>query len=404
MPQKLRIAIIGFGRMGHGFVAAMLAHSAPGKSPPSATSTRKSARGTEAHQLVPNARICSDRPEDIFQDKSLDAVGLFTLADARPALIRRALAEKKHILAEKPLASDIQTEWDLLAAIEKAEKKSGGVLVAVNIFNRNAWYHKQIQQHIAAGDIGSLAIIRVCHMTPGHMPTEGHEPEGPPFHDCGMHYVDVARWYAKSEYKSWHAQGLRMWNYQDPWWVQCHGTFENGVVFDITQGFVYGQLARDKTHNCYVDCIGTAGIARMRHDFKNATIEIHAKDRTITKTAPFNDKKLDVMVDIFARSLAAGKNLGFPTARDSVIALRHLLENAQRCHQPQSTGHRHAAGNATNPRPAPHDAHRLRPAQNAIPRPIKSPPSATAKKPAPVAKISAPRSRTEKLEIPAHDA
>ena len=103
-------------------------------------------------------------------------------------------------------------------------------------------------------------------MTPGHMPTEGHEPEGPPFHDCGMHYVDVARWYAKSEYKSFHAQGLRMWNHKDPWWVQAHGTFDNGVVFDITQGFVYGHLATDKTHNCYVDLVGTTGIARMRHD------------------------------------------------------------------------------------------------------------------------------------------
>jgi hypothetical protein len=41
---------------------------------------------------------------------------------------------------------------------------------------------------------------------------------------------------------------------------------------------------------------------------------------TVYKTAPFNDKKLDVMVDVFARSVIAGKNLGFPQARDSVIA------------------------------------------------------------------------------------
>lgn len=47
------------------------------------------------------------------------------------------------------------------------------------------------------GEIGDLAVIRICHMTPSHMPLEGHDPEGPPFHDCGMHYVDVARWYAK---------------------------------------------------------------------------------------------------------------------------------------------------------------------------------------------------------------
>ena len=41
--------------------------------------------------------------------------------------------------------------------------------------------------------------------------------------------------YADSEYKTWHAQGMRMWDYKDPWWVQCHGTFENGIAFDVTQ-------------------------------------------------------------------------------------------------------------------------------------------------------------------------
>ena len=54
--------------------------------------------------------------------------------------------------------------------------------------------------------------------------------------------------------------GVNMWNYKDPWWVQCHGTFQNGVVFDITRGFVYGQLSKDQTHNSYVDIIGTKGL------------------------------------------------------------------------------------------------------------------------------------------------
>ena len=193
-------------------------------------------------------------------------------------------------------------------------------MVAVNLFNRNAWYHKALRAFISEGEIGKLGIIRVCHMTPGHMPGEGHEPEGPPFHDCGMHYVDVARWYAQSEYATWHAQGLRMWNHKDPWWVQVHGTFASGVVFDITQGFVYGHLARDKTHNCYVDVIGTKGICRMHHDFQVATIECHGINCTTHKTAPFNDKKLDVMCSLMAKSLRAGKNLSMPSARDSAVA------------------------------------------------------------------------------------
>lgn len=311
MEKKLRAGILGYGRMGRGFVAAMQGNELWEVA--AVYDICGPARQLAAQQ-VPEAAIYEE-PDAIFRDPSIDAVGLFTLADARPQQIRRALANGKHVLAEKPIAADIATEWQLVHEIEASDR-----LVAVNLFNRNAWYHKEIQRYIEEGEIGELAVIRICHMTPGHMPLEGHDPEGPPFHDCGMHYVDVARWYAKSEYRSWHAQGLRMWEYKDPWWVQVHGTFANGVVFDITQGFIYGHLAKEQTHNCYVDVIGTKGVARMRHDFTEATVELHGVHRTIRTTDAFNDKKLDVMVDVFGRSIAAGKNLGMPQARDSVIA------------------------------------------------------------------------------------
>lgn len=219
------------------------------------------------------------------------------------------------MIAEKPIAADSKTEWELVREIEASK-----ALVTINLFNRNAWYHKEIINYIREGEIGKLAIVRVCHMTPGHMPTEGHDPEGPPFHDCGMHYVDLARWYADSEYERWHAQGMWMWDHKDPWWVQVHGNFKNGVVFDITQGFVYGHLALEKTHNSYVDLIGTKGICRMRHDFKNATIEMHGVHTTVRKTGLFNDKKLDVLCALMIASLDAGKNMGLPCARDSAIA------------------------------------------------------------------------------------
>jgi predicted dehydrogenase len=311
MARRLRAGILGYGRMGRAFVAAL---DQSDLWEVCAVYDISAAARQLARQNVPNAAIY-EAPEHIFADPSIDVVGLFTLADARPLQIRQALACGKHILAEKPLGADVATEWQLVREIETSDR-----FVAVNLFNRNAWYHKDIQRFIADGQIGDLAVIRVCHMTPGHMPLEGHDPEGPPFHDCGMHYVDVARWYANSEYNTWHAQGIRMWDYKDPWWVQVHGTFANGVVFDITQGFVYGHLSKQQPHNCYLDAIGTRGVARMRHDFSMAVVELYGVGETVYKTAPFNDKKLDVMVDVFARSVIAGKNLGFPQARDSVIA------------------------------------------------------------------------------------
>jgi myo-inositol 2-dehydrogenase/D-chiro-inositol 1-dehydrogenase len=309
--EKLKIGVIGFGRMGQLYGRELL------KSPLwelAYICDTGIAAGKAAEAIAPGATIIDDE-DRIFEDPTIDVVGLFALADSRPTQLYKALKAGKHVLAEKPIAGDIKTEWEMAEAVAKSDR-----MVAVNMFNRNAWYHKMMIDFIRSGEIGELAIIRIAHMTPGHMPQEGHGPEGPCFHDCGMHYVDVARWYAGSDYDTYHAQGVRMWSYSDPWWVQVHGTFQNGVVFDITQGFVYGHMAQVQTHSCYVDVIGTKGIARLKYDFKTATVELHGVHNTVTKTDGFNDKKIDILVDVFAKSVLAGKNLGYPTVRDSVIA------------------------------------------------------------------------------------
>ena len=160
MSRRFRIGVIGFGRMGRGFVAEMLqskvwdvAYICDGYEP-----SREIARET-----CPKARVVDD-PGIIFKDKSLDVVGLFTLADVRPALIRKALKAKLHILAEKPLAADSATEWKLVKQIEASKQ-----LVAVNIFNRNAWYHHEIINFIRSGQIGELGIVRVCQIGRAHV-------------------------------------------------------------------------------------------------------------------------------------------------------------------------------------------------------------------------------------------
>ena len=245
------------------------------------------ASGEVSRKLSPSSRIISDEQE-IFDDQSVEAVGLFALANSRKEQIEKAVRSNKHILTEKPIADTIDKEWEIVDLIEKYDR-----IAAVNLYLRNSWYHQAMKQFIDEGEIGELAILRICHMTPGLAPGEGHEYEGPAYHDCGMHYIDIARWYADSEYKTWHAQGMRMWDYKDPWWVQCHGTFENGIAFDVTQGFVYGQLSRNQTHNAYTDIIGTKGIVRMTHDFRTAVVELHGVNRTLRLEKPFGGKNLD---------------------------------------------------------------------------------------------------------------
>ena len=279
-----------------------------------------------AKKLSPKSKVIENEQE-IFDDKTVEVVGLFALADSRKEQIERAIQSGKHVISEKPIADTITREWEAVKIAENTQLFS-----TVNLYLRNAWYHKLIKEFIQKGEIGELAVMRICHLTPGLAPGEGHEYEGPSFHDCGMHYVDIARWYAGCDFKTWNAQAVRMWNYKDPWYLQCHGTFENGIVFDVTQGHVYGQLSKVHTHNSYIDMIGTKGIARMTHDFKTAVVELHGVTQTIREKRPFGGKNIDVLCDLFADSIESGvRHPNLPTLRDSAISSEYawkFLENA----------------------------------------------------------------------------
>lgn len=320
----IKVGLIGFGRMGRFFLEEM--QKSGRWDIVYICDINPSAREL-AKKMSPQSKVI-ENDQEIFDDKNIQVVGLFTLANSRKEQIEKAIHNKKHIIAEKPIADTINLEWKAVHISEQSE-----VLATVNLYLRNSWYHNMIKDFISQGEIGKLAIIRICHLTPGLAPGEGHEYEGPPFHDCGMHYVDITRWYAESNFKTWNAQALRMWNYKEPWWLQCQGTFENGIVFDITQGHVYGQLSKNQTHNSYIDIIGTEGIVRMTHDFKKAVVELHGINQTIREERPYGEKNIDILCNLFADSVESGKrHPQLPTLKDSAIASEYawkFLENAK---------------------------------------------------------------------------
>lgn len=322
--RKIKIGIIGFGRMGGMHLHAL---QESGLWDVAYICDVSETCRAEASILAPEA-IVTDDEDIVFADPKVEVVSLCALADSRPVQIEKAIKYGKHVIAEKPIGANVKEEKSI---VEKFEKS--GLLATVNLYLRNSWYHKELKRFIESGEIGDLAILRICHLTPGLAPGEGHESEGPSFHDCGMHYVDIAKWYAGADYKTWNAQAVRMWSYKDPWFLQAHGTFENGVVFDITQGHVYGQLSAVQTHNSYVDIIGSKGIARMTHDFNTAIVDLHGVSRTERIEKPYGGKNLDRMVVRFAESIHNGVlHKDLPTFRDAARASEwswRFLENAK---------------------------------------------------------------------------
>ncbi len=336
MNKRHRIGVIGFGDMGRHWATEIAAST---RWDLAAICDKSPALLELAGKEHPGVRLTSDA-EHLFGDASLAVIGIYTQAHHRPPLMERALAAGKHLMIEKPVGADLATEQRMLELIEAGDRQ-----VAVNLFNRNAWYHKEALAFIAAGEIGELSVVRIRHQTPGRLPYSRSidEPvvsEGVPFHNCGMHYVDVARWYAGGEYVAgqWHAQGAGFWGVPHPWWINAHGMFSNGVVFDLTQGFCYGHLAKEKIESCGLEAIGTLGMVRFSHDFRTVNLECLGVNRTVRKSGPYESKasgskNIDVMVELFAQSLDAGVNLGYPTVRDSVVASRVAAEMAAQAYQ-----------------------------------------------------------------------
>lgn len=316
--NRLTVALIGFGRMGEKYLQTM---KQSGRWTVKYICDKSPIARELSGKQYPEA-VITDNDDIVFGDPEVEVVVLSALADSRLEQIRKAVASGKHIISEKPIAATVEEEEEAVRIVSGSKSLS-----AVNLYLRDSWYHKEMKDFVKSGEIGELAIIRICHMTPGLAPGEGHKYEGPPFHDCGLHYVDIARYHAESEYATWHSQGIRMWNYEDPWWVQSHGTFANGIVFDITQGFVYGQLSKDQTHNSYIELIGTKGLVRMTHDFKTAHVEMRGVTRTEIIDKPFGGKNLDVLCDKFADAVEAlkkGENAAveLPCFEDAFIASR----------------------------------------------------------------------------------
>ena len=324
--EMISVGLVGFGRMGRCYLKALQADS---RYRVTYICDPDEECRLLAHKMAPEAQVVDDE-NLVLSAADVQCVVLCALCDARPSEIAQALQAGKHVITEKPLAETIDIEWKIVELAEEAEKR--GLFCTVNMYLQNSWYHHVMRELAESGEIGQLAIMRICHMTPGLAPGEGHEAEGPSFHDCGMHYVGLASFFSRSTFKTWHAQALRMWSWKDPWWLQAHGTMENGIVFDITQGFVYGQLSKDQTHNSYVELIGTQGLCRMTHDFKTAVVELRGVTRTERIERPHGGKNIEILIDQMAESILSGRrHPDMPQFRCSATASDYawrMLEDA----------------------------------------------------------------------------
>lgn len=127
----------------------------------------------------------------------VDIIIIATYPSSHLSITRDCIQAGKHVLCEKPIAGNIKEAEEFVKIAKNAKVK---VLVG-HILRYNSTYRK-VAEMIQNGAIGKPIIMRISQ-TKDVM--ENWESiltllkESSPIIDCGVHYIDVMRWFTNSD-------------------------------------------------------------------------------------------------------------------------------------------------------------------------------------------------------------
>jgi predicted dehydrogenase len=147
--------------------------------------------------------------DELLADPAIEVVDVATHPSVRLELIRRAIEAGKHVLAQKPLASDARAAREV---VEEAERR--GVTVAVNQNGRWAPPWRIATLLVESGAIGE--VFSVTHLFDHDFAwivgTPFDELEHLVIYDFALHWTDITRcWLAARD-----VTAVRAWEYRTP--------------------------------------------------------------------------------------------------------------------------------------------------------------------------------------------
>lgn len=145
--RPVRIGVIGFGYWGPN-----LARNIAGQPETQliAIADRDEARLVAAREAHPFTRLSRDHRE-ILDDPEIEAVAIATPAASHAELARQSLEAGKHVLVEKPLATNVADAEDLVALAKRR-----GLTLAVDHTFLFTGAVRRMKQSIESGELGDL--------------------------------------------------------------------------------------------------------------------------------------------------------------------------------------------------------------------------------------------------------
>lgn len=152
------------------------------------------------------ANISTDYKDCISRD-DVDIVIAATYPSTHLEILKECIAHGKHLICEKPITGGLEDGKEFVRLVK--ENPQIKVLIG-HILRHNTTYNK-VCEMIRSGAIGFPIIMRMAqnHHTMNWGKYLNLIKETSPIIDCGVHYIDVMRWFTGAEIESVSGIGLR---------------------------------------------------------------------------------------------------------------------------------------------------------------------------------------------------
>ena len=276
MSKKLRIGIIGAGRIGK-LHANNLASRVPNAELAAISDVYEPAAKELAEKLGVPAYY-SDYHK-ILEDPAIDAVFICSSTDTHSPISIEAARAGKNIFCEKPIDHDLDKIKVVLDEVKKA-----GVKYQVGFNRRFDRNFKHVHEVVKNGGIGDVQIVKVTSRDPEAPPISYVKVSGGIFVDMTIHDFDMVRYLSGSEVEEVSAFGACLVNpdiAKEGDVDTCIITlkFANGAlgVIDNSRQAVYGYDQR-------VEVFGSKGCITADNETPNNTT-LYTAD-AVTKEKP----------------------------------------------------------------------------------------------------------------------
>ena len=263
MSKKLRVAVIGAGRIGK-LHANNLKTRVPGAELVAVSDVYEPA----AKELAENLGIpyFTNDYKKVLADPDVDAVFICSSTDTHSPISIEAARAGKHIFCEKPIDHDLDKIREVLDEVKKA-----GVKYQVGFNRRFDRNFKRVHEAVKSGTLGDVHIVKVTSRDPEAPPISYVKVSGGIFVDMTIHDFDMVRYLSGSEVEEVSAFGTCLVNPEigkagDVDTCVIMLKFANGAlgVIDNSRQAVYGYDQR-------VEVFGSKGCITADNETPNNT-------------------------------------------------------------------------------------------------------------------------------------